>query len=97
MSPSVTSQSFDKIRRLLFVALVTAQVFEHSRGSSLRFAISTSKALSRESVWIRRDCADQFFDGCHRTNRYRIFLRGFGSHKRDKSPRLKEIGCGGWI
>src|SRR5262249_8383129 len=47
MSPSVTSQSFDKIRHLLFVALVTAQVFEHSRGPSLRFAISTSKALSR--------------------------------------------------
>src|SRR5437868_11484198 len=97
MSPAATGQSFDKIHRLLFVASAQAQIFERPTDSSLHSAILMSKVPSRESIWNHRDCADQFFGRHPPTSQYKICPPDSGQHKRDKSPRMKEIGCGGWI
>src|SRR5437667_7995726 len=97
MSRIAKRQSFDKIHSLLFVASVTAQVSEPMRDSSLHSAISISKVPSHESTWKHRRCAGQFVDQHHQKDRHKTSPRGSEGRKRDKPPRLKKIGCGGWI
>jgi hypothetical protein len=77
-------------RGRLLVASSDSPIFALLKATVHRFAKGSSKDDVPLSNEICRCCAGQFFVPHHRTNRYKIFLRDFGSRKRDKLPRLEE-------
>ena len=87
----------ETVRGRLFVASNGFPVFALLKAITRRFARQLSKGRVPLSNVIGRCCVVRLFARHPRTHRCKVVPRGSEGRKRDKPPRLKKIGCGGWI
>src|SRR5207302_1343049 len=87
----------ETIRGRLFVALNGFPVFALLKAIACRFATQSSKDRVPWSNAIGRCCVVRLFALHLLIDQRRIILFPYASRFRYKSPRMKEIGCGGWI